>query len=239
MTAEVAVVVGAGGRLGAAIAEVLLARGLEVLGVGRDPDRIREALPSAGEGLRTLCGDVTSDEITPALARATAGRSVVMAVNAARPVASGSLLEVPTGALAAAVDVKAGGLLRLVRGVDSQLAPGARLVGLGGRLGDEPDARMCAAGIANAALANLVRQLAEAYHPRGVTAHVIAPGAVAGAQRLGHAPGADVLELPTPQDIAWAVAALLHPAGAHMSGSAIRLGAAPRPDRVDPPQGNP
>lgn len=239
MTAEVAVVVGAGGRLGAAIAEVLLARGLEVLGVGRDPDRIRGALPSAGEGLRTLCGDVTSDEITPALARATAGRRVVMAVNAARPVASGSLLEVSTGAIAAAVDVKAGGLLRLVRGVEGQLAPGARLIGLGGRLGDEPDPRMCAAGIANAALANLVRQLAEAYHPREVTAHVIAPGAVAGAERLGHVPAPEVVALPTPADIGWAVAALLHPAAGHTSGSVIRLGATPRPDRASLRRRNP
>lgn len=221
MSAGVAVVVGAGGRLGAAVARRLLDAGLDVVGIGRDADAIRTALDAGGR-VTAHAGDISRDEVVDVIAAATAGRVVTVAVNAARPAPSGSLADLPAGAIASAVDVKAGGLLRLVRGVDASLRAGSRLVALGGRLGSEPDPRMCAAGIANAAVANLVRQLADAYAPRGVTAHVVAPGAVAGADRLGGTLAGDG-RLPTPDDVAWAVETLTHPAAAHLSGTAIVL----------------
>src|SRR3546814_7331299 len=53
---------------------------------------------------------------------------------------------------------------------------GSRLVAVGGHYGFEPTAYAATAGVANAALANLVRQMSWAYGELGVTSHLVAPG---------------------------------------------------------------
>jgi hypothetical protein len=70
-----------------------------------------------------------------------------------------------------AVNIKVGGLLRLVRAVDERLAAGSRGLRSAGHYGLEPTAYAAAAGVANAALFNVMRQLSLAYGKRGVTAH--------------------------------------------------------------------
>src|SRR3546814_10177084 len=52
---------------------------------------------------------------------------------------------------------------------------GSRLVAVGGHYGFEPTAYAATAGVANAALANLVRQMSWAYGELGVTSHLVAP----------------------------------------------------------------
>jgi len=62
--------------------------------------------------------------------------------------------------------------------VEDRFVQGSRIVAIGGVFGSQPTPQTCGAGVTNAALANLVRQLADAYGPRGVTVHMIAPGAL-------------------------------------------------------------
>jgi NAD(P)-dependent dehydrogenase (short-subunit alcohol dehydrogenase family) len=186
--------------------------------------------------------DIGSDSAVGAIAAAVDGRPVRMVVQAAGLPAAGPLATIEPDALGRAVALKCGGLLRLVRAVDGQLVRGARIVALGGHFGSEPAPYACAAGVTNAALANLVRQLADAYGPRGITAHLVAPGpadtprlrglaATAAAER-----GVDVEEvlaeraaesplgrLVTPDEVAWAVATLLAPEADALLGSTLAL----------------
>lgn len=224
---EVAVVVGGSGSLGGAIADRIAGTGLDVLRVGRHGPCV---------------ADVGSDDAVGAIADAVGGRPVRMVVQAAGLPAAGPLATIEPDALGRAVALKCGGLLRLVRAVDAQLRPGSRIVALGGHFGSEPAPYACAAGVTNAALANLVRQLAIAYGPRGVTAHLVAPGPADTprlrglSQQAADARGVALEEvlaeraaesplgrLVTPAEVAWAVAALLAPEAAALTGSGMAL----------------
>jgi len=141
-----------------------------------------------------------------------------------------------------AVNIKVGGLLRLSRAADSFLIEGSRLISIGGHYGLEPTAYAASAGVANAALFNVSRQLSLAYGDRGITAHVIAPGpadterlrnvAVARAEMRGCTVD-DVLDemkaessisaFTTPEQVAWAVDMLIDPEATAMTGSTLML----------------
>jgi len=102
--------------------------------------------------------------------------------------------------------------------------------------------RAASAGVANAALANVVRQLSLAYGPRGVTAHLIAPGP-ADTERLrrvaadraalrgisvdevmaGMLAESSIGRFTTPEQVAWAVSILLAPEADAMTGSSLML----------------
>jgi len=266
VSGEVAVVVGASGALGGAIAARLLAEGLTVIGVargatGQRPDAGDAAGGDATSGaagggaagggagtagssaaMEWCAADIGSDDAVAAVAAAVGDRPVRMVVQAAGLPAAGPLATIEPDALGRAVALKCGGLLRLVRAVDGHLLPGARVVALGGHYGIEPAPYACAAGVTNAALANLVRQLATAYGPRGVTAHLVAPGPADTprlralsrqaaetrgvpvdtvlAERAAESP---LGRLVTPAEVAWAVATLLAPEAAALDGSALSL----------------
>jgi NAD(P)-dependent dehydrogenase (short-subunit alcohol dehydrogenase family) len=239
--AEVAVVVGASGSLGSAIAERLRGAGLTVVGVARSgPEAIPESIAAAHHV--PCMADIGTDDAISAIAAAVGDLPVRMVVQAAGLPAAGPLATIEPDALGRAVALKCGGLLRLVRAVDTNLEPGSRIVALGGHYGIEPAPYACAAGVTNAALANLVRQLAIAYGPRGVTAHLVAPGPAdtprlrALSQQTAAARGVAVDEvlaeraaesplgrLVTPAEVAWAVATLLAPEAGALDGSTLSL----------------
>lgn len=244
-SAETAVVVGATGAFGAAIVRRLLAAGLKVLAVSRTASALAD-FAAAHPGVAICEADVADDSAIAAIRAALTG-PVRMAVHGPGLSAAGSVTEIDPAALAQSVNVKAGGLLRLARAVDDRLVPHARLVAVGGHYGLEPTAYACAAGVANAAVINLSRQLSLAYGPRGVTAHVVAPGpadtdrlrkvAANQAARLGVSVD-DVIEdmradsslgrLTAPEQVAWAVALLLDPLADAMTGSTLMLDAGRR-----------
>jgi NAD(P)-dependent dehydrogenase (short-subunit alcohol dehydrogenase family) len=157
------------------------------------------------------------------------------------------VLSIDTQALVDAVNIKVGGLLRLVRAVDARLTTDSRLVAIGGHYGFEPTAYAASAGVANAALVNVVRQLSLAYGARGITAHLVAPGP-ADTERLRRV-AADRAQLQgttveavlatmkadsslgaftEPGQVAWAVEILLAPEASAMTGSSLMLDAGRR-----------
>jgi NAD(P)-dependent dehydrogenase (short-subunit alcohol dehydrogenase family) len=243
MTEPLAVVVGATGALGGAIVRRLRGRGVPVLAVARSGDALA-ALAADDEGVVPCAADIGDDAAQEVIAAAVAARGVEvrMVVQAAGLPALGPLDVVEPAALGAAVALKVGGMLRLVRAVDRWLEPGSRLVALGGHYGAEPSPHVPGAGVTNAALANLVRQLADAYGPRGITAHLVAPGpadtdrlrrlSAAQAEKRG-LDVADVLAerraesplgaLVTPEQVGWAVATLLDPEADALTGSTLAL----------------
>ena len=239
-TRELAVVVGATGAFGQAIVDRLAAAGLGVVAVARSADSLaalRERVP----GLVPCAADIASDASVETIAAAL-DRPVRMIVHGPGVGVAGGILSAPTVTLVEAVNIKVGGLLRLVRAADGRLATGSRIVAIGGHYGFEPTAYAASAGVANAALMNAVRQLSLAYGPRGVTAHLIAPGP-ADTERLRRVAAdratlrgiavdevlADMLadssigRFTTPGQVAWAVAILLAPEADAMTGSSLML----------------
>lgn len=237
---DIAVLVGATGDFGRAIASRLVARELRLVAVGRNEEALAD-LATAVPGVVPCVADIADDSAIAAIAETLDG-PVRLACHGPGLSAPGGVMTLPPDALAASVNIKAGGMLRLARAVDARLVSGSRLVGIAGHYGLEPTDYACAAGVANAALIALMRQLAIAYGRRGVTAHTIAPGP-ADTPRLRRVlaaraqdSGADienVLEgvraespigrLITPEEVAWAVALLADPEASALTGATITL----------------
>ncbi len=243
---EHALVVGAGGTFGSKIAARLVAAGLDVLGIGRSLAPLEAVGREIGAGFTPLVADIGSDEAIATI-RDALHLPVAMVVHAPGLPVAGGIRDAATDLLVQACNIKVGGMVRLVRGAQERLRRGSRLVAVGGHYGFEPTAYAATAGVANAAVANLVRQLSWAYGPQGVTAHLIAPGpadserlrnvarARAGrsgqsledelaAMRAESAIGAFV----TDDQVAWAVASLLAPEADAMAGSTLFLDAGRR-----------
>ncbi|MFG1479667.1 SDR family oxidoreductase [Xanthobacter sp. V4C-4] len=242
---EVAVVVGATGAFGTAIVSRLRTAGLGIVAVGRNTGALN-AITATCPGLLPCPADISSDTAIDAIAAVLPG-PVRMVVHGPGLMVAGGILAAPPSAMAEAVNIKVGGLLRVVRAVDARLTPGARLVAIGGHYGFEPSAYAAAAGVANAALANVMRQLSLAYGPRGVTAHLIAPGP-ADTERLRRVAAdraalrsvsteavlaemkaeSSIGAFTTPEQVAWAVTLLLAPEADAMTGSTLMLDAGRR-----------
>lgn len=242
---EIAVLVGATGAFGSAIGRRLLGAGLGVVAVARSADSL-QALATEQPGIRPCLADIAEDAASDAI-RAAIDKPVRMVVHGPGVAVAGGILTAPTASMVDAVNIKVGGLLRLVRAVDDRLTAGSRIVAIGGHYGLEPTAYAAAAGVANAALLNVVRQLSLAYGARGITAHTIVPGpadterlhrvAASRAEQRGCS-AAEVLDelraesslgaLTTPEQVAWAITLLLAPEADAMTGSALMLDAGRR-----------
>lgn len=242
---EIAIVVGSTGAMGQVITKRLSAAGLQVVAVARTAEAL-QTLAQQVRGLRTCVADIADDSAIEAI-RAQLDTPVRMLVQGAGVATAGGVLDAPTAAITDAVNIKVGGMLRLVRAADAHLAKGSRLVAIGGHYGFEPTAYAATAGVANAALANLVRQLSWAYGARGVTAHLVAPGpadterlrrvATARGARDGSSTEA-VLEqmraesaigaFTTVEQIAWGLAMLLAPEADALAGSTLFMDAGRR-----------
>jgi len=244
-TGEIAVVVGATGAMGQVIAARLAASGLKVVAVARSADAVA-SLVSSTPGVVACAADISQDAAIEAIGKAI-DRPVRMVVHGPGVATAGGMLTAPTDAVVDAVNIKVGGMMRLVRAVDAQLVRGSRLVAIGGHYGFEPTAYAATAGVANAALANLIRQMSWAYGERGITAHLIAPGPAdtdrlrrVAAERAARAGSSveQVLEdmkqesairaFTSVEQIAWAVTTLLAPEADAFAGSTLFMDAGRR-----------
>ena len=242
---EWVVVVGATGAFGSVMVERFLARGLGVVAVARSAATL-DALAAAHPGLVPCQADIAQDGSIAAITAALPG-PVRMAVHGPGVAVGGGVLTIDTAALVDAVNIKVGGLLRLVRAVDGHLQRDSRLVAIGGHYGFEPTAYAAAAGVANAALVNVIRQLSLAYGERGITAHLVAPGpadterlrrVAADRARLQGTTVEAVLDsmkgesslhaFTEPGQVAWALEILLAPEASAMTGSSLMLDAGRR-----------
>ena len=237
---SIAVVLGAGGTLGRAISVALSGRGLRVVGVGRRADPPPDLLAAVPDV--AWCEADLSDEAGGARVAELVDGPVRMIVQAAGLPAGGSLAELDLALIGVAMSTKLGGWLRVVRALDDRLVAGSRLVALGGHYGAEPSPHAPLAGLTNAALANLVRQMSAVYGPRAVTVHLVSPGPVESermqriatvtAAREGgtadavldtYRAGSPLGRLTTAAEVAWAVALLLDDEAAALHGSTLWL----------------
>ena len=231
MSNDWAIVAGASGTIGSAISTMLSGRGLRVLGLGRSAD------PSRGISSVDLTDTAAVAAITSEL-----DGDVQVVVHAAGSELGGGIRDVDPASVLAAMDIKVTGLLRIVRAVDPLLAPSSRIIAVTGNLGYDPIPSSVGAGVANAALGALVRQLAAEYGPRGITSHAVAPGPVESPRLerlIGHLAeagditsdearqvlldGSSVGRFATPDDVAWAVSTLLEDGAVLSNGSTLFL----------------
>lgn len=243
--AGIACVVGATGAMGQVIVRRLAGAGLKVIAIARSADALA-ALLAGVPGAAACVADIASDTSIDTI-RAAADGPVRMVVHGPGVATAGGVQSAPIAAVVDAVNIKVGGMMRLVRAVDARLVRGARLVAIGGHYGFEPTAYAATAGVANAALANLMRQYSWAYGERGVTAHLIAPGpadtdrlhrvAVARAEREGVSAGQVLKKMKgesaigaftTVEQIAWAVTLLLAPEADALAGGTLFMDAGRR-----------
>lgn len=241
MAERIAVVTGATGTLGRALVAGLAAQGNRVLAVSRSGES-----PAAGE-VASIAADLGSDESIEAIAAALPDGELAMAVHAIGLPGSPGVSTVDPAMLGLAVDLKAGGFLRLIRAVDDHITTGSRLVAVGGHLGAEPSEHAPLAGVANAALANLVRQLVGPIGRPGATVHLIAPGpfdsprvdALIAAKAAGEGISVEEMRartlaeyptghMPSAEDVAGVIIALLAPHAAAQHGSTLFLDAGAR-----------
>lgn len=245
--AEHVVVVGASGALGAAIVARLVARRMHVVAVARSMDALNRLVERhGGSTVLPVVADFSADEAIDML-KSRLDRSVAMVVHAPGVPVAGGIRAAPTAALVEACNIKVGGFTRLVRAVEDRLRRHSRLVAIGGHYGFEPTAYAATAGVANAALANVVRQMSWAYGGEGVTAHLVAPGP-ADTDRLHRVAAARAMDngtsveaeldamrgesaigaLTTPEQVAWAVTMLLDEEADAMAGASLMLDAGRR-----------
>lgn len=229
-----AVVTGATGTLGRLVVADLAGRGIAVVAVSRSG-----ATVGAGE-VACVAADLSDAGAAAAIRAALPPGSLAMAVHAVGLPGSPGVLAVDPALLGAAVDLKAGGFRRLIDAVADRIVEGSRLVAIGGHLGAEPSEHAPLAGVANAALANLVRQLVGPVGRRGGTVHLVAPGpfesprvdALVAAKAAGEAVSEAEMrarmlaEYPTgrmPQatDVARVVTMLLEPAATALHGATL------------------
>lgn len=237
---EWAVVAGATGAIGSNIVERMIGRGLGVVAVSRTAGDL-EALAASHSSVHPCVADITSDEAVALIRDALPGTCRAVIHAAAAPL-GGPVSDVTPDAILAAIDVKVNGTLRLVRAVDSRLVEDSRVIVLGGNLAYDPIPEAATAGVGNAALANLVRQLSRSLGSRNVTAHVVAPGPVwterlrallADAASARGVSEESVLaefedrspigHLVTIDEVGWAVEMLLAPEARSMTGGTLLL----------------
>lgn len=236
MSTSIAVVTGATGTLGRCLVRTLSERGLQVVAVSRSG-----TAPEQGETV-SVAADVGSPGCVATVRDALPDGRLAVLVHAIGLPGAPGVLEVDPGMLGVAVDLKAGGLLRMLAAVDERVGEGSRVVAVGGHLGIEPTEHAPLAGVANAALANLVRQLVGPLGRRGASVHLVAPGpfdsprvdALIASRAAGRGQSveearAELLaelpagRLPSPDDVAWAITNLLAPEASVLTGSTLFL----------------
>ena len=231
--------------MGQVIVARLAAAGLKVVAVARSTASVG-LLVERTPGAVACAADISSDAAIDAI-RSMLDAPVRMVVHGPGVATAGGVLSAPTSAVIDAVNIKVGGMMRLVRAVDERLQRGSRLIAIGGHYGFEPTAYAATAGVANAALSNLMRQMSWAYGERGITAHLIAPGpadterlrrvAQARAERDGIDADSVLDEMKresaigaftTVEQIAWAVETLLAPEADALAGGTLFMDAGRR-----------
>jgi NAD(P)-dependent dehydrogenase (short-subunit alcohol dehydrogenase family) len=205
-----------------------------------------DAVASADPGVVALSGDLTDDAVSDLLGDTLdrLGQPVRMVVQAAGLPSSGNIDTITGAEMAAGIDAKIGGFVRLIRGSQRHFVEGTRIVVLGGHYGYEPSPAAPLAGMANAALGNFVRALADRWGPQGVTVHLVAPGPVDSPRMQGIAErtaarrgdgitadqvldeyraGSPLGRLTSVDEVAWAVGLLLDPEASGLHGSTLSL----------------
>jgi NAD(P)-dependent dehydrogenase (short-subunit alcohol dehydrogenase family) len=180
-TGRSAIVTGAGGGIGRAIALALAAEGAQVLIVGRNQDKLDETVSLARQRMTSARCDVSDAEAVAELeqrARLEFGGLDVLVDNAATGVNS-AFHETPLHVLDAVIATNIrGAYLILQVGLRLMLESGGGSIVVVGSLGGlRPAPRASAYGMSKAAVHAMTRHAAMEYADRNIRVNTVAPGA--------------------------------------------------------------
>lgn len=221
MSAQVAVVTGAGGALGQATATTLAASGMTVVAV----DRTEAALRELPDGIRREVTDTTD----PAAAAPLAGRIAAevgppaVLVNTIGTFRQGDALSTTPEDLRLMMDVNLGPALWMTQAVAphmKQRGSGA-IVHVAARPAIEPSGGMAAYSLSKAALVHLTRVLDVELRPDGIRVNAVAPQLIATPANQAIFPADVLAHAVAPEAIAGVIAFLVSDAAAPVSGAIL------------------
>jgi NAD(P)-dependent dehydrogenase (short-subunit alcohol dehydrogenase family) len=221
MSAQVAVVVGAGGGLGQATAVRLAKSGTVVVAVDRSEAGLR-ALP---DGVRHEVADATDPSVAaPLIERIAAdvGAPDILVNTIGAYEVSDALAATPKG-LSLMFDVNVGPALWLTQAVAPYMMQrgSGSVVHVTARPGIEPVAGAAAYSASKAALTQLVRVLDLELRSQGIRVNAVAPEVIATEKNKAWAPPEVLEHAVTPEAIAEVIAFLVSDAAAPISGAIV------------------
>ncbi len=180
---QVALVTGASGGFGAAIARALAAAGAGVVLVGRDGGRLRPLVDELGGLATAIQGDVShANEAQRIVEEAVAARGRLdVLVNNAGGATVGGLMDLSDGAWQEDIDLKLFGYLRMMRAAAGAMRRqgGGRIVNVIGLAGHEPYHLLTAPSVVNAGLLALTKAAADELARDNITVNAVNPNAAA------------------------------------------------------------
>jgi NAD(P)-dependent dehydrogenase (short-subunit alcohol dehydrogenase family) len=221
MSAQTAVVVGAGSGLGLATAVRLAASGAVVVAVDRNETGLK-ALP---DGIRREVADATDPSVPKPLVDRIAREvgSPDILVNTIGAYGIGDALAATPEDLHQMVDVNLGPALWLTQAVAPHMAQqgSGSIVHVTARPGIEPAAGVAAYSASKAALAQLVRVLDLELRPQGIRVNAVAPALIATEKNKAFVPPEVLEHAVSPEAIAEVIAFLVSEAASPVSGAIV------------------
>ena len=221
MSDRVAIVVGAGGEVGRATAQVLAAAGYTVVGV----DRNEQGLKQLPDGIRRQAGDATD----PAAAKSVIGQIAAQVgppevlVNTIGTFRLGEAVSATPEDLRVMMDVNLGAALWLSQAVEPymrQRGSGA-IVHVSARPAADPTAGMAAYSLSKAALSHLVRILDLELRPHGIRVNAVAPQLLDTSRNRTLFPAEVLAHAVRPEAVADTIAFLVADGAAPVSGAVV------------------
>jgi NAD(P)-dependent dehydrogenase (short-subunit alcohol dehydrogenase family) len=221
MSGPVAVVAGAGGELGRAVAEKLAAAGFTVAGI----DRNEQALKQLPDGIWRE----TADPADPAAAGSVVDRIAAevgppgVLVNTIGTFRLGDALTVTPEDLRRMMDVNLGPALWLTQAVVPYLRErgSGSIVHVAARPGLEPAAGMAAYALSKAALVHLTRVLDLELRPLGIRVNAVAPQQLDTAKTHPYLTPDQLAHAVAPEAVADIIVYLVGDAAAPVSGAVV------------------
>ena len=221
MSERVAIVVGAGGELGRATAEVLAKAGYTVVGV----DRSQRGLQELSDGIQREVGDATDPAAAKGLIdriAANAGPPEVL-VNTIGAFRLGEVVAATPEDLKVLMDVNLGAALWLSQAVEPYMrrhGAGA-IVHVSARPAADPTAGMAAYSLSKAALSHLIRILDLELRPHGIRVNAVAPQLLDTASNRAMFPAELLAHAVRPEAVAEVIAFLAGDLASPVSGAIV------------------
>jgi len=218
---RVAIVVGAGGELGRATAEILAGAGYTVAGVDRNEEGLKE-LPG---GIHREVGDATDPAAAKSLIdriAAEAGPPEVL-VNTIGTFRLGEAVTATPQDLKVVMDVNLGAALWLSQAVVPYMRQRGKgsIVHVSSRPAADPTAGLAAYSLSKAALSHLVRILDLELRPHGIRVNAVAPQLIDTAVNRATFPAEQLTHAVRPEAIANVIAFLAGDLAAPVSGAIV------------------
>ena len=221
MSTPVAIVAGAGGELGRAVAEKLTAAGFTVAGI----DRSEQALKQLPDSIWRE----TADPADPAAARSVVDRIAAAAgppevlVNTIGMYHTGDAVTATSEDLRLMMDVNVGAALWLTQAVVPYMREGGSgsIVHVAARPGLEPTAGMAAYALSKAALVHLTRVLDLELRPFGIRVNAVAPQQLDTAKTRPYLTPDLLAHAVVPEAVAGIIVYLISDAAAPVSGAVV------------------